>query len=77
MKYRTFGKTRAGKLARPSRPLRGPRLALHSQPAAATRRTPRKIPPRPLTGRLLIGLLLSKICIRTDQRISEIYLLAE
>jgi len=39
--------------ARPSHPLRGPRLALHSQPAAAARRMRRIFPPRPLAGRLL------------------------
>jgi DNA polymerase-3 subunit epsilon len=34
----------------PPHPLRGPRLALHSQPAAAARRMRREFPPRPLTG---------------------------
>jgi hypothetical protein len=45
--------------ARPSHPLRGPRLALHSQPAAAVHRMRCETPPRPLAGRLLIGSLRS------------------
>jgi len=61
MKYSTFEEPQAGKWARPSLPLRGPRLALHSQPAAAARRMRREFPPRPLAGRLLIGSLRSKI----------------
>ena len=48
--------------ARPSRPLRGPRLALHSQPAAAAHRVRCETPPRPLAGKLLIGSLRSTIC---------------
>jgi hypothetical protein len=46
--------------AHPSLPLRGPRQALHSLPAAAARRMRREFPPRPLTGRRLIGSLRSK-----------------
>jgi hypothetical protein len=53
--------------ARPSHPLRGPRLALHSQPAAAARRMRREFPPRPLSGRLLINSLRSAITRRSER----------
>ena len=57
--------------ARPSHPLRGPRLALHSQPAAAAHRLRCETPPRPLTGRLLIGSLRSTITRRSERAISR------
>ena len=43
----------------PSHPLRGPRLALHSQPAAAAHRVRCETPPRPLPGEVtnLLALL--------------------
>jgi hypothetical protein len=58
-------------ISRPSHPLRGPRLALHSQPAAAAQRMRCETPPRPLAGRLLIGSLRSTITSRYEHVVSR------
>ena len=56
---------KSGIMARPSRPLRGPRLAVSSEPAAAAPRMRCETPPRPLAGRRLV-------CSLRSMRISKV-----